>query len=116
MERPSKSWPPLRTLRCNANYLAQIKAAWTWESCNGVKMNSGFGIEDSKYLRLKTGDCKIVENEELVGEKRVAVTGTESLALMEIHSMKFSKVEADFAHEANCKRTSSTIENLESIF
>lgn len=62
----------------------------------------GFGTAGSKNLRFDTGDCRIEAYKESFGVKRVVMTGTESLELIETNLMKFSEVED--AHEYDSKR------------
>ena len=72
-------------------------------------MNSGFGTAGSKNQRFDTGDCRIEEFKESFGVKRVVMTGTESIELIETHLMKFSEVED--AHEYDSK----SLENMVTV-
>jgi hypothetical protein len=59
------------------SYLEQITDAWTWDSCTGKKMNYGFDIEGTKYMRLCVEDSRTVEKEELFWVKKVVASGME---------------------------------------
>jgi hypothetical protein len=48
-----------------------------WDSCTGKKMNYGFDVEGTKYLRLCADDSRIVEKEELFWVKKVVASGME---------------------------------------
>lgn len=99
--------------------MEQITVAWMWESCKGVKRKFGFGTNGSKYLRFVAEDQRIDVNKELLGVKSVVVIGTKSSEFVETHWMKFSKVEAEFAHEEydwRMKTKYNTYNILESDF
>ncbi|RDX97258.1 hypothetical protein CR513_19986, partial [Mucuna pruriens] len=51
------------------NFRNHITAAWTWESWEGVNINSGFGVEGSKNLRFCAEESRMVMNEGLLGVK-----------------------------------------------
>jgi len=61
-----------------------------WDSCKGVKINSGFGTEGKVNLRFWAENCKTLVKEEFFGVYKTVEKGKDDSEFLETHFRNLS--------------------------
>jgi hypothetical protein len=84
-----------------------------WDSCKGVKINSGFGTECKVNRRFWAEDCKRVVKEEFCGVYKTVEKGNDVTEYFERQFINLSWIGSETIHGDRSRTTS--IESMEDL-